>query len=85
MVKIPRATPVVNGTKENVKNSDADAIILRTLSGERRVVTRDPPRHQPVSGLRFLGSRTRSVELHTYIVLAAQQDDSKGEISPNLW
>jgi len=58
-----QATPVVNGTKEDVKNSDADAIVLRILSGER-IMMRDPPR--PPASTRSAGSRTRSVELHTY-------------------
>ena len=69
-----QATPVVNGTKEDVKNSDAEAIILRILSGERTVISHGTSQYQ-VGGVSACGLAALNC---TRIVLAAEQDGPKG-------
>ena len=69
------ATPVVNGTKEDVKISDADAIILRILSGEQIVISHGTSQYQ-VGGVSACGLAALNC---TRIVLAAEQDGPKGK------
>ena len=69
-----QAAPVVNGTKEVVKKSDADAIILRILSGERVVISHGTSQYQ-VGGVSACGLAALNC---TRIVLAAEQDGPKG-------
>ena len=68
-----RAAPIVNGAKENVKNSDADAIILRILSGERIVISHGTSQYQ-VGGVSACGLAALNC---TRIILAAEQDGSE--------
>ena len=70
-----QATPVVNETKEDVKPlDDADAIILRILSGERIVISHGNSQYQ-VGGVSACGLAALNC---TRIVLAAEQDGPKG-------
>ena len=70
-----QATPVVDGTKEDVKISDADAIILRILSGEQVVISHGTSQYQ-VGGVSACGLAALNC---TRIVLAAEQDGPKGK------
>jgi len=70
-----QTTPVVNGTKENGKNSGkSDAIILKILSGERTVISHGTSQYQ-VGGVSACGLAALNC---TRIVLAAEQDGPKG-------
>jgi len=69
-----QATPVVNGTKENVKNSSTDAIILRILSGELTVISHGTSQYQ-VGGVSACGLAALNC---ARIVLTAEQDGPKG-------
>ena len=69
-----QATPAVNETKENVKDSGADAIVLRILSGERVVISHGTSQYQ-VGGVSACGLAALNC---TRIILAAEQDGAKG-------
>ena len=69
-----QATPAVNGTKQDVEDSSADAIILRILSGERVVISHGTSQYQ-LGGVSACGLAALNC---TRIVLAAEQDGPKG-------
>lgn len=70
-----QAAPAVNGTKENVEDSNADATILRILSGvERTVISHGTSQYQ-VGGVSACGLAALNC---ARIVLAAEQDGPKG-------
>jgi len=75
-----QATPVVNRTKENVKNSSADAIILKILSGELTVISHGTSQYQ-VGGVSACGLAALNC---ARIVLTAEQDGPKEENSLNM-
>lgn len=69
-----QATPAVEGTKENVGKPNADAIILKILSGERTVISHGTSQYQ-VGGVSACGLAALNC---TRIILAAEQDGPKG-------
>jgi len=69
-----QATPVVNGTRENVKDSSTDAIVLRILSGEMTVLSHGTSQYQ-VSGVSACGLAALNC---ARIVLSAEQDGLRG-------
>ena len=69
-----QATPVVNRTKGNVKNSSADAIILKILSGELTVISHGTSQYQ-VGGVSACGLAALNCAL---IVLTAERGGPKG-------
>ena len=69
-----QATPVANGTRENVRESTADAIILRILSGEQTVISHGTSQYQ-VGGVSACGLAALNC---TRIVLSAEEDGPKG-------
>lgn len=70
----PQVAPVVNGTKENVENPSADAIILKILSGERTVISHGASQYQ-VGGVSACGLAALNC---ARIVLTAEQDGPRG-------
>jgi len=69
-----QATPVVNGTRENVKGSSTDAIVRRILSGEMTVISHGTSQYQ-VGGVSACGLAALNC---ARIVLSAEQDGPKG-------
>ena len=69
-----QATAVVNETKENVRSSTADAVILRILSGEQTVISHDTSQYQ-VGGISACGLAALNC---ARIVLTAEQEGPKG-------
>ena len=66
--------PIVNGTKEKVGSSGADAIISKILSGERTVISHGASQYQ-VGGVSACGLAALNC---TRIVLTAEQDGPRG-------
>jgi hypothetical protein len=69
-----QATPAVEGTQENVKDSKADTIILGILSGERTVISHGTSQYQ-VGGVSACGLAALNC---ARIVLVAEQAGPKG-------
>lgn len=69
-----QTAPAVNGTRQNMKNSSADAIILRILSGERTVISHGISQYL-VGGVSACGLAALNC---ARIVLAAEQDGPTG-------
>lgn len=70
----PQVTSVVNGTKENVRNSGGDTIILKILSGERTVISHGASQYQ-AGGVSACGLAALNC---TRIILTAEQDGPRG-------
>jgi len=72
-----QAAPAVNGTKDSVEDSSADATILRILSGvERTVISHVGTSQYQVGGVSACGLAALNC---TRIILAAEQDGPKGK------
>lgn len=70
-----QASPTVNGTEEEIKNLNADAIVLRILSGERTVISHGASQYQ-AGGVSACGLAALNC---ARIVLAAEQDGPQGK------
>ena len=69
-----QATPTANGTQENVRGSNVDAILLRILSGDRTVIS-----HGSQCQASCVSACGLAALNCTRIILAAEQDGPKGK------